>query len=296
MTALLVVTLAATVISVLFLRQSVVARTVENHLALAQTRWIERAAIDWAKVILRADARSGVVDYIGEPWSMPVADTRLDETVTGGAKLDDDARNAMLAGQIFDAQAKLNLNALMSGNEVSPRHVVALRTVLAMLGLAEELADGVVLRVQQSVPRTINGVAVPATMPPLVRLTDLLLLPGFDAATVEALSPYLIVLPKASRVNINTAPAEVIGALVPSVGISGGQRIVARRERTYFRDLNEAAAAIGEQVALSSDLFSVGSSYFLVRGMVRYARVESLSETLLERSADRVEIIWQQRN
>ena len=44
-TALLVVTLASIVVSGLFWREHVAVRSVENRLALAQSRWIERAAL-----------------------------------------------------------------------------------------------------------------------------------------------------------------------------------------------------------------------------------------------------------
>ncbi len=53
-TALLVVTLASVIVSALFYRESVAVRSIENRLALSQTRWVERAALDWAKVILRS--------------------------------------------------------------------------------------------------------------------------------------------------------------------------------------------------------------------------------------------------
>jgi len=70
---------------------------------------------------------------------------------------------------------------------------------------------------------------------------------------------------------------------------------VARRERTFFRDLGEAGAAMDGQPVLPPNLLSVGSSFFLIRGVIRFDRVEASSETLLERNADRVEIVWQQR-
>ena len=56
-TALLVVALATVIVSSLFYRESVAIRSIENRATLAQTRWIERAVIDWAKVILRNSHR-----------------------------------------------------------------------------------------------------------------------------------------------------------------------------------------------------------------------------------------------
>ena len=298
--ALLVVVLATTVVAGLFVRESVTVRSVENRLALSQTRWIERAALDWAKVILRADARgtsaSQPVDHLGEPWAVPVAETRLDETVTDGAKIRDSTRPAMVAGQILDAQARLNLNSLVRSGEVSRSHVDALRKLLQLLGLSGGLADGVVARLLASTPRTVDGVVVPAAALPLVRITDLQTVPGFDAAMVEMLAPFVVVLPRPTDVNLNTAPAEVIAAVFPTLDLAGARRFVARRERTFFGQPTDAAAQIDGQPVLPPNMLSVGSSFFIVRGMVRFDRVEASSETLLERKgSESVEIVWQQR-
>jgi general secretion pathway protein K len=294
-TALLIVMLSATVVAGLFVRENVTVRSVENRLALSQTRWIERAALDWAKVILRADARTGVVDHLGEPWAVPVADTRLDETVTAGAKVSDKARAAMLAGQILDAQARFNVNSLAEGGRSSEPQVQAYRRLLSLVGLPESLADATAARVARSMPRTAEGVTTPASELPLVRLGDLMGVPGYDRASIDALAPFAIVLPRPTLVNVNTAPAEVLAAVVPGQDLTSARRFVARRERTFYQDLGQAAPQFDGQPVLPPNLLSVGSSYFVVRGMVRFDRVESSSETLLERSQERVEIIWQQR-
>lgn len=295
-TALLVVTLASVVVSGLFWREHVAVRSVENRLALAQARWIERAALDWAKVILRVDQRQSAVDHLGETWAVPVLDTQMDETVTAGAKIDDGRRGAVLAGQIVDAQSRFNLTTLVGSNGmVSERHVKALRKLLSVLGRAESSADLIVARVQQSVARTFEGRVVPPQRPPLTRLADLLDVPGLDPAVVAALEPHAIVLPRATTVNVNTAGPEVMAAMVESLDVSGARRFVARRERTYFPTLDKAKDEISAQTPLDPLLLSVGSSFFLVTGVLRYDRVESQTDTLLERTSDRVEVVWQLR-
>jgi general secretion pathway protein K len=296
-TALLVVTLASVVVSSLFWREHVSVRSVENRLALAQSRWIERAALDWAKVILRADVRSGPVDHLGEPWAVPVLDTRMDETVTAGAKLDEGARNAVLAGQIRDAQARLNLASLVGANgTVSEDNVKALRKLLSLLGRPESAADLIAARVQQSAPRLVEGRVAAPRRPPMTRIADLLDIPGMDPATVAALEPHAIVLPRPTAVNVNTAGPEVLAAVIESIELSAARRFVARRENTFHRTLDQAASAFGgTDVNLKPTLLTVGSSFFLVVGVIRYDRVESQTETLLERMSDRVEVVWQLR-
>ncbi len=294
-TALLVVMLATTVVAGLYVRENVTVRSVENRLALSQSRWVERAAIDWAKVILRADARGGVVDHFGEPWAVPVAETRLDETVTAGARIGDKARPAMLAGQIEDAQSRLNLTSMIQGGQLSSAHLEAFRRLLSLLGQPESLADMVLARLLRSQPRSIDGRTVPAAELALLRLDDLRTVPGFEPGVIEALRPFTTVLPEATLVNVNTAPAEVLAAVIPGVDLAATRRFVARRERTFFRTLEEAAQQFDGQPVLPANLLSVGSRFFVIRGMVRFDRVESLSETLVSRSGDRVEILWQQR-
>ncbi|MEK9775914.1 MAG: type II secretion system minor pseudopilin GspK [Quisquiliibacterium sp.] len=293
--ALLIVTLATTVVAGLFVRENVTLRSAENRQALAQSRWIERAAIDWARVILRADARAGVVDHLGEPWAVPVAQTELDETVSPGTQIGRTSRPATLAGQMIDAQSRLNLNSLIASGQVVEKQLEALRRLFEFLGIGASKADTVLERVRRAQPRVQEGKTLPALQPPLLRLTDLMALPGFDAQSVERLREFAVVLPRPSSVNVNTAPAEVMAAMVPELDLIGARRFVAQRERTYFRNLGQASALIDGQPVLSPALMGVASNYFLVRGMVRFERVESLSETLLERSTDRVEIVWQQR-
>jgi general secretion pathway protein K len=295
-TAMLVVTLASVVVAGLFWREHVAVRSIENRLALAQGRWIERAALDWAKVILTADQRTGPVDHLGEPWAVPVMDTRLDETVTAGAKLNEGARSALLAGQITDAQGRFNLASLATASGLpSERHVKALRRLLSVVGKPESAADLVVARVLQSVPRTADGRTVPAQRPPLMRLADLLDVPGIDPTVVAALEPYVIVLPRSTPVNVNTAGPEVLAAMVEGLDVSGARRFVARRERTFYRQVSDAATDMGNPPAIDPALLSTGSSFFLVTGVIRYDRVESQTETLLERMSGRVEVVWQLR-
>jgi general secretion pathway protein K len=300
LTALLVVTLAASVVSGLFWREHVAVRSVQNRLALAQTRWIERAATDWAKVILRADQRAGPVDHLGEPWAVPVVETRLDETVTAGASLDDASRDAVLAGRIVDAQSLFNLNSLAgTGGKPSEPHLAALRKLLTVVGRAESNADLIARRVMQSAAADAsggaNGQSGATGRLALIRVADLLDVPGLEPAVIGALEPFVVVLPRSTRINVNTAPAEVLAAAVPSLDISAARRFVARRDRTFYRTLEQAAEEMDNRPVLSQAVFGVGSSFFVVSGVIRYDRVESQSETLLERMADRVEVVWQVR-
>ena len=46
-----------------------------------QARWLLTGALDWARVILREDARAGdasaPTDHLAEPWAVPLQEARL---------------------------------------------------------------------------------------------------------------------------------------------------------------------------------------------------------------------------
>lgn len=63
---ILVVALVSMIVASLFVREHVAIRSVANRQDLAQSRWIERMAIDWGRFVLQADLRLGAVDHAGE--------------------------------------------------------------------------------------------------------------------------------------------------------------------------------------------------------------------------------------
>ena len=301
-TALLVVTLAAVIVSALFYRESVAVRSIENRLALSQTRWVERAALDWAKVILRSD--TGVYDHGTDVWATPVVETQLDETVTGGAKIGDRSRNAFLAGSVTDAQAKFNVNTLVAANgQPSAPHLAAMTKLMSLLGLPESLAPQALARIIRSRPTTLDNEAVPAAEIRLIQFGDLRDIPGFDEAVMQTLQPHVTVLPdETTRVNVNTASAEVIAAMIPQAQLSAVKSFIAQRERLPVTTLSAVRERMGLDASaeLNQLLLSVNTRYFLVHGAIRYDRVESQTETLIRRDSSGprgvVQVVWQHRN
>jgi general secretion pathway protein K len=300
-TALLVVTLASVIVSALFYRESVAVRSIENRLALSQTRWVERAALDWAKVILRSDINR--FDHATDVWGTPVVETQLDETVTGGAKIGDSARNAFLAGSVVDAQSKFNVNTLATASgEPSQPHLAAMTKLMRLLGLPESLASQALARVMRSRATKLGDTSVPAADIPMIQFGDLRDVLGFDEAVLRALQPHVTVLPdERTTVNVNTATAEVIAAMIPEAQLPVIKTFVAQRERQEVATLANAAARMGLEAtaALDSRLLSVTTRYFWVHGVIRYDRVQSQTETLIRRDSTgprgSIQVVWQHR-
>lgn len=276
--AMLVVAAAATLVSGALWQQNALTRETENELALAQARWLLRGAIDWAGVILQEDARTSSVDHRGEPWAVPLADTRLNEN--------DGRPAAYLAGAIEDEQGKFNLRNLAGTGTVNAQELNALRQLFAMLQIDEAFAERIAERMLAALRSQGTQPA-----PGLAFVADALDV-GMPPEALERLRPFVTVLPEQTPVNANTASAEVLAARA-DLPLVDAKRIVAARDRAYFKDLGDALARLREANPEATDAgLAVSTRYFSVQGTVTYGTARVASHALLRREAARLELLW----
>ncbi|AOI80043.1 type II secretion system minor pseudopilin GspK [Burkholderia sp. NRF60-BP8] len=113
----------------------------------------------------------------------------------------------------------------------------------------------------------------------MTRVDSLLDVDGVTPEMVARLRPFVTVLPTTTPVNMNTAPAEVIAALVPGMSVSSAQALVSRRETVFFRNVGDVQLALRgagapPNVTIDSSLVDVNSSYFIVHGRIQHERAE----------------------
>jgi len=292
--ALFVAALATMIITGLFYRQFVLLRTIENQQLTSQSRLLLRGALDWGRAILREDANRSQYDALSEPWSQPLAETRLDQ-LGETASL---AALATIAGSMEDAQSRLNLRNLIENGQVVERELQALRRLVLLLQLPEQTADLIALRMAQALPPVpaadpAGGVA-PAnkaeteqTRPlPLMLPQDMAGIAGIDPAAVLRLAPYIVVLDERTAVNANTASPEVIAARVPELTLAEARTLVAERDRlSYFNNTGEVRTRLGNKGALVTDSeLSTASRFFFIRGEVKLDRAITRMEALVKRA------------
>jgi general secretion pathway protein K len=123
----------------------------------------------------------------------------------------------------------------------------------------------------------------------MTSVDSLLDVPGFTPEMVERLRPFVTVLPTITAVNMNTAPAEVIAAIVPGLSVSSAQALVARRETVFFHNVADVQLALGgtgvQNLVFDPSQMDVNSSYFIVHGRVQHERAEVDRTTLVYRDA-----------
>ncbi len=277
--AMLAVTLIATLAGGMVWQQFRAIQVESAERARSQAGWILLGALDWSRLILREDARTGTVDHAGEPWATPLAEARLSTFLAADKTTAsvDDGPEAFLSGTIVDAQARYNLRNLAGADgKTAKAELDTLIRLCAAAGLPSDAATRLSAALASAWAQ-----AAPGTRPegeaqqlPIRRFEQLTWL-GIEASTVAALRPHADILPTASPINVNTASRDVLAAVLD---IDGGaaERIVQRRQRTPFESLDALKALLPEGAKVDPQRVAVSTSYFDVSGRLR------LDERVLE--------------
>ena len=305
-TALLLTTLSVTIVASLFWMQQVQVRSMENQRLHLQTKWILRGALDYARLILRQDGIDNqAYTSLAAVWNTPLAETRLDQYIER-ERVEGEVFNASLSGRILDAQARFNLTNLAEGQVISQNDVKIYDRLLRNLGLDPALAKRTADAVKASgipgaTPVGQSPPPAPSSIPwRLTQLDDLLAIPGYNIESVAKLREFAIVLPEKTKVNVNTAPAEVLAAIIDGYSVSDGNALVARRKTAYFRNVSDFTGQIFGQGTPIPDSFQITSEHFLVVSKVRLDRAALDAEALVKRSLQpplfKTETVWVRQN
>ncbi|UCD67681.1 MAG: type II secretion system minor pseudopilin GspK [Betaproteobacteria bacterium] len=280
--AMLIVAIVAMMVTGVFHRQSIMLRNLENVTASSQARWLMAGAVDWIRVILLEDARASATDHLGEPWAVPLAQTRLN----------DDGRDpAWLSGAIHDGQSRINLRNLVGAQEPVQAEVAVLGRLLALLGENESLAEPIA-RIVQLHFTDANDAALAVRLLP-ARFDDLEFadLPAREAA--EKIRRYVTVLPVPTPINANTASAEVLAARFDGLRLVDAQRLVASRDRAPFKDLTDVVSRLADvSMTAPPGTVVVASRFFILEGGIEYRRARLRQRVLLRRETGRVDVVW----
>ncbi len=267
----------------------------------SQARWLLTGALDWARVILREDARAGdasaPTDHLAEPWAVPLQEARLSTFLaalpdaTGAASpnpVEDNAlsQQVLLSGRISDMQARLNVTNLLNGEQLDTTTVLMFERLFTALGLPASQLQGLthgLLAAQR------QGSTAPLMPQRVSQLTWL----GLPANTVQVLAPYITVLPVRTPINLNTASATVLLASVPGLSLSDAQRLMQQRERQHWASLDAFQKALGRAVSLDSN-YSVNTRYFEVLGQLRMPHTTLQERSLVQRDLAELKVLWRE--
>lgn len=239
----------------------------------AHARQLALGAVDWARHVLADDGRNSPVDHAGEPWAIRIPPTPLF----------DDPAQGTISGYIEDRSGLFNLNSLAPAGEPDTAAVERFVRLLTLLGEPPTRAQLAALQL----------VARLTTSGPLSQTADLGAQPGFDAALIERLDAVATAVPTPTRINLNTAPPEVLAALVPGLGLDVARALVAGRERAWFHNTGEFKARLPQGLSLlDAAQADVRSRHFRITVQGRHGVSVTRIEALVDRDRDWPTILW----
>lgn len=228
-----------------------------------------------ARVALREDAKNNDYDTLDEVWSRPVPMIELGEGVINVA--------------VEDEERKINLNRLIlpNGNAPDEQRLAVFRKLLTVLDLEPSVADAAVDWLDNDDSARVGGaesayyLSLPYSYKSKNDLFDsveeLRLVRGMTKERFEKIRPFVTVH-SSGRVNMNTAPKEILMALSAGQDATDGgeitsstadQIIAHRKEKpftkaTEFRDVSPMLKDLYDRTRIR-DLIDVKGTAFRVR-------------------------------
>ncbi len=308
LTAMLTVALVTTLASAALWQQW---RQVEIEIAergRSQTAWMMTGALDWTRLILREDAISAqgaAADHLGEPWALAVQESKLSTFLSQDQQWREGDAEVFLSGQITDAQSRMNVMNLLQDGQISPPAMARFAALFQRLDLPMGELQALSQQLQASWQASRTDQVTPASQRTnnqgsaalLPQQTAQLVWLGLSPSTLAALQAHITLLPEATPVNLNTASAEVLSAVLPGLDLASARQAVSQRQRGHWTSLNAAQEALGPSARLLDEKqHSVQSRYFEVQGRMRIDNVVQQETALVRRESGQVRMLWRMRS
>ena len=118
---------------------------------------------------------------------------------------------------------------------------------------------------------------------------------GLSEPVVRTLRPHVVLLPRETPVNLNTAPKEVIAAVLPGIDLAGAQRLGCRRASAIRCARPTGRRVLGERALTDARRISVNSAYFRVTGALRLDTMMIAQRSLIERQGREARLLSTRR-
>lgn len=308
LTVMIIVAVIAMIASQLVYQQQAGTQRSSFMLHQGQALSVNWGLETWVKKGLALDVQQNKVDHLQEQWATPLMAIPFE----GG----------QISGRLFDAQSRLNLNNVMTGNETTQKHWQGVisryatafnrqqvsRTEPVSLsslpdGFADKVTDWVDVNdepemqgaesdrylLMQPAYRTANG--------PMVHLHEIKLLEGMQNLSFQQwqqLEQSLIALPVMTTVNVNTADQATLMALADWMTEPLVKAWFLEREKepaestdTFRTFMQQATGFMWQEIEndLSDAIISVNSDYFLLQAEIQYGDAQQTVYALFDRSA-----------
>lgn len=304
--ALLIAAVVAVIAGAMLTRQTSFMRTVEAEQGRVLGTGVLQGGLEYSRLLLWDARQRDVLTRLDQAWAQPIGDQAL-----GGF-------HGAFQGRLQDQQGKFNLRNLVFQGEVDAVQLQSFELLCQSLGIDTALSRRISQRVIASYPQRLGnsqatsstrgafnsgrltspGAAeqiLPPRQPMLRSVEELQGLQGMSDAMLARLSRYVSVLPGNTWVNGNTAPAEVLAAVVPGLALSRAKALVAERDAGHwFINRGDFVNRLRmPEVAVEQIRVGITSEWFLLQGQARRDQRRVSLQALLHRPEDRMpQVIW----
>jgi general secretion pathway protein K len=288
--ALLIVLLTITLLTIIVVEFTQSAE-VETHFAISsrnalQAFYLARSGVNVGEALLAADVKLNKSDSDEDIWAGPLPPLPVGD--------------GTVALRVQDEGRRLNLNGL-SGNRADRRQIFT--RLFELLSVDKRVLSAIIdwidddLDPQSDPPGAEQPYYLGLTPPvfvrnaPMLTMRELLQVRGMTPTLFARLEEFVTVLPKDTfKVNVNTAPAEVLYALSDGLMADPGvvDRLLAARRAAPMKDVNEVKDVTGFTQALPNynDLLDIKSAYFRIDAVGEVNDVTRGIMTIVGRGVD----------
>ena len=246
-------------------------------------------------------------DYLNDKQAALFIDSEHDLWNT--VLMDLDVEDAVLDSQIFDLQGRFNLNNLVNDGKLQAQWLLAYKRLLTTLELPEDLAESLQDWIDSDeIPTGSYGaedvyymsqdVPYRASNQPLVHLSELLLIKGYNSDVYQILKPYVYVAPETTSVNINTTTAAVLQAIIKGITKAQSETILSQVKTTAYTSVEELLKAdVFKDKAVEPGFLTVASDYFVINSRVNIDKTSMSLQSVMHRNQQGIsEVISRQES
>lgn len=282
-TVMLILALATVLAVSISNRQQVEVHRSANVFYFEQAYQYVSGAEAWSKQILRRDREDNLIDSKNDDWALVLPPLPIE-----GGKL---------SGSLEDLQGKFNLNNLVINNKPDPLQLERFKRLLQNLGLNQDLAAVFVDWIDRNELVEFSGAEDNLYLgkSPAYRtantyfsdVSELLLLNGVDFEVYEKLLPHVCVLESGTKINVNTASAEVLSSLVKDITVEEGKSLVEDRDKEPSKKVEDFLKhPVFKDKKTDVNGLSVSSNFFRLSSQVQIDKINVNFYSVLYRTAD----------
>jgi general secretion pathway protein K len=118
---------------------------------------------------------------------------------------------------------------------------------------------------------------------------------GVPALLIDAMRAHLTVLPQRTPINVNTAPAEVLAAVMDNAALADAAQWVRERNLKPYSSVQDWQQRHPQARPLLARAIATQSNFFEVTGRLRIGAHSVIETSLLQRQRLQVNVVWRQR-